>query len=87
MSIIYIFRDSWADIVLALNISLGFVALIITLFIIIRLRNKIYDNKKKKSSAGIKHNELQKFKAMLREACSTDHTCSIRSSPCKVKPA
>lgn len=48
MSIIYIFRDSWADIVLALNISLGFVALIITLFIIIRVRNKIYNNKKKK---------------------------------------
>lgn len=48
MSIIYIFRDSWADVVLALNISLGFVALIITLFIIIRVRNKIYNNKKKK---------------------------------------
>ena len=46
MSLIDRSRDSHADVVSALNISLWFAALIITLFIIIRVGNKIYNNKK-----------------------------------------
>lgn len=46
MSLTDRFRDPHADVVSALNISLCFAALIITLFIIIRVGNKIYNNKK-----------------------------------------
>lgn len=46
MSLTDRFRDPHADVVSALNISLCFAALIITLFIIIRVGNKTYNNKK-----------------------------------------